>query len=126
MGQMGPATSGGFGGFGASCFRGPERERAESTVLLAYRNYIAGAIPAELVGLKVVKSFFFLEKFGKGTLRKIIDCRPSNPYMGEAGPTELAGLCHSTEFSAGCFWAAEGDAESAFTRVETIREMWAY
>ena len=98
----------------------------------AYRKYIAGAIPAELVGLckardvKVVNNLFFLEKFGKGTLRKIIDCRPSNPYMGEAGPTELAGPWHSTEFSAGGFWAAEGDVESAFTRVETIREMWAY
>ena len=110
--------------------------------LPAYHDYLKRAVDLQLIGflkagkVKTVNDIFFIEKVGKGTLRKIIDCRPSNPYMGiggassegqaKAGPTDLAGPWHSTEFVADNFWVGEGDVEAAYTRVQTIREMWAY
>lgn len=98
----------------------------------AYTAYLRRALGLELIGfckardVKAVNDLFFLEKAGKGTLRKIIDCRPSNPYLGQPGPTELGGPWHSMEFTADQFWIGEGDVEAAFTRVQAIPELWAY
>ena len=98
----------------------------------AYVEYLKLANRMELIGflkasdVRAVNDLFFIEKVGKGTLRKIIDGRTSNPFLGRPGPTCMAGPWHSLEMQAESFWVGEADVEAAFTRVETIPELWGY
>ena len=97
----------------------------------AYQKYLKRARQLELVGfmspdnVKVCNSVFFIDKKG-GTLRKIIDCRPSNPFYNDPGETRLPGPWHACDISGEKFYSAEADVESAFTRVRTLPWMWAY
>jgi len=80
----------------------------------AYTGFLRRGRNLELIGfmkardVKAVNDMFFIEKVGKGTLRKIIDCRPSNDLMRRPGETTLAGPWHSTEVGTDSFRLGRG------------------
>jgi len=77
---------------------------------------------------RVINAMFFIFKKDHVHLRKIIACCPFNARVGDGGECPLPGPWHTgrVRFLSKRFFIAEGDVESAFTRVRMPMWMWAW